>query len=986
MRQKKQDDRAHQDDLLLEQPLQTGAGWEGLCGVVAVGASAGGLEAFSRFLKQVPTKSGLAFILIQHLDPSVPSQLSELLARIAPIPVVEAAEGTRIEPDHAYVIPPGNNMAIRGRTLRLQEQRGHPGLYHSIDVFFRSLADDAKERTVAVILSGTGTDGVDGARAVKVQQGLIVVQDPETAQYSGMPRAAIDAGVEDYVLAPEAMAERLVEYFRHSCDQREEIRQALQKDDAGLKNILSLVRARTGRDFFGYKPSSLTRRIERRMAVDQIETVGNYLRFLQEHPVAVESLVKDLLINVTSFFRDPEAFAALKNAICEMLQDRPEGSQIRAWSAGCSTGEEAYSLAMLLMECAEELGRRLDLQIFGTDLDAEAIAVARAGVYPPSIAQNVSRPRLDKFFNLVDSSYRIKPDIRERHVFAVHDLVRDPPYSRMDLVSVRNLLIYFDSKLQKQILPLLHYALNEGGLLFLGTAESIGDSTDLFVAVDKKWRVYRCINRNREGPARVPGSPGQRQAVQLDAQVGLFKGSADTSTLAAQVLLLEALPPSVLVDRQDHVIYSHGNTARYLQLPEGKPDMNLLLMANASLRGTLAGSLQEARQEQKEVVKEGLRLRVDGIPQSVKVTVRFLRHAEGNLIVTFEDTRRPKRRQPPGEPARTAEPKELEQELQLTRETLRGTIEELEAANEELQSANEEFMSTNEELRSSNEELETSREELQSVNEELVTINTEYQKKNEDLTIAHDDMKNLLNSTDIATIFLGENLEIRRFTPAATRLFNFIDSDLGRPIQDITSRLQMDSLARAARQVLDSLVPAQQEVQTREGYWYTMRIHPYRTSYNNIDGVVVSFTDIQQIKTASLYTQSIVDTIREPVLVLDEALRVISAGRAFYETFHVRREETEGRIIYELGSRQWDIPQLRELLRDILEKDSVFDGYRVKHDFPGIGPRVMLLNARRVHDETGAANRILLALEDVTGRRGPESFSAGPADKEVARE
>lgn len=962
----------HKDDKRREAPSLAGAGEEDLCSVVAVCASAGGLKAFSRFLEHVPKDSGLAFVLVQHMDPAHPSQLSELLGRKAHIPVVEATEGVRVEPDHAYVIPPGNNMAIRGRTLWLQEQLGHPGLYHGIDVFLRSLASDVGERAAAVILSGTGTDGVDGARAVKAQQGLIVVQDPETAQYSGMPQAAIAAGVEDYVLTPEAMPGQLIEYFRQSFDQRREIRRALQKDDTGLKNILSLVRARTGRDFFGYKPSSLIRRIERRMAVDRITTVDNYIRDLREHPEEIDRLVTDFLINVTSFFRDPEAFAVLKNALRELLQDRPEGSQVRAWVAGCSTGEEAYSVAMLLMECTEELGRRYDLQIFGTDLDAEAIAVARAGVYPSSIAQDVSRERLDRFFHRVESSYQVTSEIRERIVFAVHDLVLDPPYSRMDIISVRNLLIYFDSRLQRQILPHLHYALNEGGLLFLGTAETIGDNRDFFAVIDDRWRVYRCINHDTTpspGQSRWPQAVSRRQPESAGR-------AAEAVPPAAQRLILEALPPSVLIDRHDHVIYTHGDTARYLQLPEGRPDMNLMHMANAGLRSTLPALLAEARQEQKEVVREGLRLRYDGVLRSVRVTARFVRHTEGNLIVTFEDTRRPKRRKTTEEPATGARCEELEQELQLTRETLRGTIADLETANEELQSANEEFMSTNEELRSANEELVTSREELQSVNEELMTLNTEYQKKNEDLTATNDDMKNLLNSTDIATIFLGEKLEIRRFTPAATRLFNFIDADIGRPIEDITSSLKMDSLAQTAQRVLETLIPDQQEVQTAAGRWYSMRIHPYRSSYNTIEGVVVSFTDIHQAKAASLYAQGIVDTVREPLLVLDEGLRVVSAGQAFYEAFHVTPEETEGRAIFELGNRQWDIPQLRGLLADILEKDSVFRGYRVEHDFPNIGRRVMLLNARRIRDDTGAAGRILLALEDITERPEPEAFSA----------
>ena len=976
MRQKKQEkERRGKEPHITDPPPCE----EDLCGVVAVGASAGGLEALGSFLGHVPKTSGLAFILIQHMDPSQPSHLPELLGRTAPIPVVEAAEGTQIEPDHAYVIPPGIVMVIRGRTLRLQEQREHPGLYHSIDVFFRSLAEDVKDRAVAVVLSGAGTDGVDGARAIRAQQGLILVQDPETAKYDGMPRAALAAGVQDYVLAPEAMAEQLVEYFRQPYHRREEIRQALQKDDAGLRRILSLVRAKTKRDFSGYKAASLTRRIERRMAVDQIETVDSYIRFLQEHPAEVETLVKDLLITVTSFFRDPEAFAALKNALREMLQDKPEGSLVRAWIPGCSTGEEAYSIAILLIECAGELGRHYDIRVFGTDLNADAIAVARTGVYPQNIAPSVGPERLNKFFTTVDSSYRVKDSVRERLVFAVHDLVVDPPYSRMDLVSVRNLLIYFDSQLQKQVLPLLHYALHEGGLLFLGTAETVGEPTDRFVTLDKKWRIYRCINRGKAAPMHLPGQPGQYEAAlatRPDAREALPQGSADIP-LPMQLLFLEALPSAVLVDRQHQVIYTHGNAGKYLQLPEGKPDMNLLQMAHADLRSTLAALLHEARHQQKGSTRENVRLQHDGTAQFVKIAVHLVAHAEGNLIVTFEDTPRRQRRKTKGEVADNARCEELQQELQLTRESLRGTIEEMETTNEELKSANEELMSMNEELRSTNEELETSREELQSVNEELVTLNTEYQKKNEDLIAATDDMKNLLNSTNVATVFLGENLEIKRFTPAAIRLFRFIDSDVGRPIKDITSNLKLDGLAQSARRVLDTLVPAEQEVQTTEGYWFTMTIHPYRTSDNTIAGVVVSFTDIHQVKTASLYAQSIVDTVRVPLLVLDEALRVVSAGRAFYETFHVRREETEGRVIYELGNRQWDIPPLRDLLRDILEKNAEFQGYRVEHTFPGLGRRVMLLHARRIGAEAGAPQRILLALEDISDRPGLEPFSAG---------
>ena len=476
--------------------------------VVALGASAGGLEAFTQFLSKLPADSGMAFVLIQHLDPSHPSSLVELLARQSPIPIREAEEGDRVQPDQAYVIPPGKAMSIRNRTLILEEQPEHPGLTHSINLFFRSLAEDVKERAVGIILSGTGSDGTEGARAIKAQEGLVIVQDPVTAKYDGMPRSAIEAGVADYVLPPEAMPGKLIEYLRQSFYKRDQIRQALKKDDANLKSIFSLVKARTGRDFSGYKISSINRRIEHRMAVNEIETVGDYLKLLQENPAEIENLMKDFLIQVTSFFRDKEAFEALKQAIGQILQDKPEGSQLRAWIPGCSTGEEAYSIAIILLECIQESGRRYEVQVFGTDLDAEAIAIARSGIYPDTIAQDVSPERLERFFNKVDSSYQIKKNVRESVIFAVHDLVTDPPYSRMDMVSVRNLLIYFDADLQKKVLPMLHYALNEGGLLFLGTSETIGEFSDLFATVDSKWRIYRALGKKKALPASFSSPPG----------------------------------------------------------------------------------------------------------------------------------------------------------------------------------------------------------------------------------------------------------------------------------------------------------------------------------------------------------------------------------------------------------------------------------------------------------------------------------------------
>ncbi|MBN2168837.1 MAG: PAS domain-containing protein [Actinobacteria bacterium] len=938
---------------------------------MGIGASAGGLEAFTSFLSRVQVDSGMVYVLIQHLDPSQPSRLTELLGRGSPIPVIEVMENTRVEPDHVYIISPGSDMTIKDRTLQLQPQPIRPSMAHGIDVFFRSLAEDAKEQAVAIILSGTASDGTDGARAVKAGQGLVIVQDPTSAKYNGMPRAAIAAGVADYVLKPEEMAEQLVEYSRKSQLQREETREALEKDDVSLRNILSLVRARTGRDFSGYKVSSITRRIERRMTVNRIETSSEYLRFLRERPAEIEDLMKDFLINVTSFFRDKEAFEVLKREIGKFLDEKPEGSPVRAWVPGCSTGEEAYSLAMLLVECAEESKRRYDIQVFGTDLDADTITFARAGLYPATIADDVGGQRLGKFFNRTEASYQVKKDLREKLIFAVHDLVSDPPYSRMDIVSVRNLLIYFDTHLQKKVIPLLHYSLNEGGLLFLGTAETIGETRDLFNTIDSKWRVYRSFNKQGT-PHRIPiGSPAVGEPPGAHAATPADR----LHHPASEQLLLEALPPSIIVSRDYQVLYTHGNTSKYLHLPEGNPSNDLLGMLDADLRLAVTTALHEASQQQEEIVREGLRVKHNGETQSVKIRVRPLTRMGGGMIVTFEDVHRPRRRKVKGETLTEAQRRAMEQELQTTKETLRGTIEELETANEELRSANEEYMSANEELRSANEELETSREELRSVNEELTTVNSEREKKIEELIEISDDMNNLLNSTAIATIFLDEKLRIRRFTPAATALFSFINTDVGRPVEDISSRLKADGLSQVARRVLETLIPGEQEVQTEEGRWYSMKVHPYRTNDNAIEGVVATLTDISQMKAALSYARGIVDTIREPLLVLDEKLKVISASQAFFKIFGVTRENTEGQFIYDLGDRHWDIPQLRQLLTNVLRENRIFEGYRVEHDFPGIGHRVMLLNARRFYNEEGATQSILLAMEDITSRPELESFT-----------
>ena len=938
--------------------------------IVALGASAGGLEALTQFLSNTPKDSGIALIIIQHLDPSHSSSLVELLARHSKIDITEAKNNDIIEPNRAYVIPPGMSMSIHSRTLILEKQMEHPGLTHSINLFFRSLADGVKERSVAIILSGTGSDGTEGARAIKEQDGLVIVQDPDTAKYDGMPRSAIAAGLADFILPPEDMPAKLIEYLQQSFNKRMKVRQTLKRDDSKLKSIFSLIKARTGRDFSGYKLSSINRRIEHRMIINKVERIEDYLRLLQEKPTEVEDLMNDFLIQVTSFFRDKEAFASLKQAIEKMILTKPEGSQLRAWTPGCSTGEEAYSIAMVMLECVEESGRNYEVQVFGTDLDAAAISVARSGTYPDLVIQDVCVERRKRFFNKIDSSYQIKKNVRDCVVYAVHDLVTDPPYSCLDLVSVRNLLIYFDSELQKKILPLLHYSLNDGGLLFLGTSETIGEFSNLFTITDSQWRIYRAKGHKKNLPTSIFTS----SRLYGNSEENLSGTKDQTQWAVEPYLLLAALPPSILIDRKYQVLYTHGDTSKYLRISEGRLSNRILDLAKPEMERALATLLHEASLGQNEVVRENFQISSDGRNQLVRITVRLLSKLEGNLIVTFEDLPMPKRRTTKGKPVTEAQHQEIEHELQRTRDALGGTIEELRTANEELRSANEEYTSSNEELRSANEELATSREELQSVNEELTTLNTESLKKNEDLNSLNNDMKNLLNATGVATVFLDEQLRIRRFTPAAAQLFNFINSDIGRPVEDISSPLKENTLIKSARQVLENLIRVDQEVQTADNRWFFLRILPYRTIDNYIAGVVVSFIDINQVKCAMQYAQDIIDSIREPLLVLDDKLRVISAGQAFYRTFQVKQEETAGQLVYDLGNRQWDIPKLREVLNEVLEKNTFFEDYQIEHVFPKIGPRVMLLNARRIYDDK-ATQSILLVIKDITGR---SCMDAGP--------
>jgi two-component system CheB/CheR fusion protein len=814
--------------------------------VVGIGASAGGLEALEQFFSAVPPHCGMAFVVIQHLDPTHPSAMATLLQRHTTMPVAEAEERP-LEPDHVYVMPPTKIISLAGRTLRLRErvdQQADLGL--SIDIFFQSLAQDLKENAIGVILSGTGRDGTLGAKAIKSELGMVMVQDPLSARYDGMPRAAIAAGVADFVLAPHEMPPRLVEYVSHSrgfqADNRQE---AVEREAVDLQKIFSVIRLRTKRDFSGYKVTTLRRRIERRLSVNRVESLGEYARLLSDNAGEAEALFKDLLINVTSFFRDPAAFAVLKENLLSSLAGKNDGDTVRAWAVGCASGEEAYSLAIVLQECVEQLGKYLEVQVFGTDIDSDAVAIARAGIYPASIAQDVGEDRLKRFFVRKDNQYQIRKEVREKLVFAVQDITTDPPFSRMDLISVRNVLIYLGAELQRRLIPVLHYALEGEGILFLGTAETIGEYGDYFALLDRRWKIYR---RKGTSDLRIPLPP---HTTWRDIGIPLVPGNPNAAPIfSSEKALLQALGPSVLVDSMFHIVFVHGETSRFLELGQGEPSMGIMEMAREELRSELSSALVEAVTQKKAVIRDGIRVTRDGVAYVVRMAVQpifGISERQGYAVVTFNESLElisPDVVE--GKGSDVARFRHLEEELLFTRENLRSTIEQLETANEELRSSNEEYQSTNEELQSTNEELETSREELQSVNEELLTVNNEYQSKIEELSVINDDMMNLLNSSNTATIFLDNALQIKRYTPAATRIFNLIGTDVGRPLGHLTSNLRVEKLTENARTVLDTLVPFRAEVQAQDGHWYSMRLHPYRTTRDAIAGVVLSFIDINE--------------------------------------------------------------------------------------------------------------------------------------------
>ncbi|MEI8333505.1 MAG: chemotaxis protein CheB [Chloroflexota bacterium] len=978
--------------------------------VVGIGASAGGLSAFEAFFAGMPaeTDPGMAFVLVQHLAPDHKSILTDLIRRYTRMQVFEVEDGMVVQPNVAYIIPPNRDMAFLNGTLQLMEPSAPRGQRLPIDFFFRSLAADQHEKAICIVLSGTGSDGTLGVRAIKGEGGMVMAQNPASTEYDGMPRSAIATGLVDYEMPPAEMAAQLIAYVAHAFSKISGVAAPAPRAENALRKVFVLLRAQTGHDFSLYKPSTVNRRIERRMAVHQIETIDGYVKYLQQTPAEVEALFRDLLIGVTSFFRDAEAFDALETAVIpKLFAAKREGSVVRVWVPGCSTGEEAYSIAMLMAEYQEAAKRTFGVQIFATDIDSEAIATARTGIYPASVAADISPERLARYFVAEPdkTAYRIHKGLRDLLVFSEQSVIKDPPFSKIDLISCRNLLIYMGGELQKKIVPLFHYALNPNGFLFLGTSETVGEFVDLFTTVDRKSKIYQRqedilgVQRVAVGRFMAPLT-AIHAALPLASKEKVAPKAAPLRELTEQALLQQVVAAGALVTSQGDILYLHGRTGLYLEPTPGEAEpANILKMAREGLRRDLITTLRKAVAGKEAVSHAGLRVRTNGGFTTVNLTVRPVTaepgaSSQGPLyLVILEEVPSPSPEPAPADAAGAATPGEggsntteadarvaaLTLELRSKDEYLQTANEELETSNEELKSSNEEMQSVNEELQSTNEELETSKEELQSVNEELATVNAELQTKVVDLSRINNDMSNLLAGTGIGTVFVDLGLRILRFTPSATRVINLIASDVGRPVGHLVANLVgYDSLVADAQAVLDTLVQKVVDVQTTTGAWYTMRILPYRTQDNVIEGAVITFADITEaMKAGEAQRESeekfhrTFESMPFPMALMTMEGRLIDCNGAFCEAAMRPREEMLGRTLRDLG--MWpdtDQRETRETMVEALQRDGRVDGLEIRARRRDGQVRIMQLSARVL--TLGPEPVVLSVAQDVTERREAE--------------
>ncbi len=1026
--------------------------------IVGIGASAGGLEAFTQLLNHLPLDTGMGFVLVQHLDPDHESALTQILSRATALPVREITNNQPVEANHVYIIPRDANLSIVGGVLKLAPRVRTRMPHRPIDTYFESLAQDQREQAIGIVLSGTASDGTLGLEAIKAEGGITFAQD-DSAKYDSMPRSAMAAGCVDLVLSPEDIAKELGRIAKHPYvageplelptrgekDHAEAI--AHQDDDAplpsggrgtpstgggqardeaehrakdeekgaedGYKKIMVLLRNHCGVDFSLYKSSTIQRRITRRLILTRQDRREDYARFLRGNSQELDALFSDVLISVTSFFRNPEAFEALERDVLPGLLAQRSDDPIRCWVLGCSTGQEAYSLAISFAEAAMRVPHARKIQVFATDLNEKLLEKARLGLYAKTLAQDISPERLRQFFHEEDGGYRVEKSLREMVVFARQNLIADPPFSRMDLISCRNLLIYLEPSLQQKAFPTFHYALKPHGFLILGASESVGGFTHLFEQVDRKHKIFS----KKSGPTPTVFMPVKKEQGEQTPSGHLpplrmrplgvegvepsesFRGELNAQREADRIAVSQFAPPGVLINDLLQVLQFRGPTGAYLEPPAGRASFDVLKMAREGLMLPLRTAINQAKEGNKTVRTENVRVKRDGVTRTIQVEVIPLKNLrERCFLVVFEEVDEsasvaalaPMRLQPAAPPLSTQQESrpiaELETDLAETREYLQSMQEQHEAANEELQAAGEEVQSANEELQSINEELETSKEELESANEELTTVNEEMSNRNVELNRLNNDLVNLQNSARLVIVLLGRDLTIRRFSPQAGKQFDLGATDVGRPIGQLQHTLALAAhadlpldLETLSAEVIGEVREQERKVCDKDGHWHSLRVRPYMTSDNKVDGIVLVLLNIDAIKRSEQaiadaleLAENIVDTVREPLLVLDEQLRVESANRAYYRTFRVAPRETIGKLFYDLGNQQWDIPRLRELMEQVLPQRTSIEEYPIEHEFASLGRRIMVLNARRIVDSQKQTQRILLAIEDFTERKQME--------------
>ena len=939
--------------------------------IVGVGASAGGLEAFTELLSHLPDNTGMAFVLIQHLDPSHESHLTDLLSKASKMPVSEVKGETRTEPNHVYVIPPRCNLGILDGVLETPP-RPATGRNLPIDSFLRALAADRGSRAAGIVLSGTASDGTLGLQAIKAAGGITFVQDMGTAKFDSMPRSAIAAGVADFVLPPAGIARQLVAIARGSQNPAESAEATDPPGDPNLTKILRLVWNSTGVDFTNYKHGTLDRRIKRRMSLRGFEKLEDYCRDLEQNREEASALCEDCLITVTAFFREQAVFEGLKTKVFPALvENRGPKDPIRIWVPGCSTGEEAYSIAICLMEFLEDAKLSFPFEVFATDISETAIAKARSATYSGTALVHVSAQRLERFFARSERGYQVAKVVRDACVFARHNLAQDPPFSKLDLISCCNVLIYLGEVLQRKVWSILRYALKPTGFLVLGPSESIGTLAESFYQVDKVNKIY--CTRPAVGVPALPVGEARRTEARVDLREKTADGRTGPDVLkeADRLVLAEHGPAGVVIDERMKVVQVRGRTSPYLELSPGEPTQSLLKLAREGLIAGLGKAIRTARRRDAVAKADGFRIEADGRLQDVAIQVTPFKGSpssnERYFLVLFEDST------PPGGKARTrhaAAPSaggsaRMRRELIATKEYLQSIVEDNATTLEELNAANEEAQAGNEELETAQEELESANEELNTLNEELKISNVEFSKVNRDLA-------NLLESISIPLVMVGRNMRIRRFTRAIEPMLNLIASDVGRSITDLQPQMELPDLRRLLFDAMEGGSRQPRDIRDSHGRWYSLRILPSRGADGKTDGAVMMFIDIDAAKRGLDFAEAIVETVREPLVILNQNLQVLQANKTFYETFRAAREDTEGRLIYDLGNGQWNIPKLRELLENILPAHATFRDFEVTHEFEHVGRKVMLLNASEVFNPNAQARTILLAIEDATDRKQAE--------------